>query len=88
MDANGKEDALPERSIPYIGVIYLALGQILLEWNDLTAAEAALKNSLELSRLMAATDGQLESSLSLARLLQARGDAMRPRPARSDRPRF
>ena len=68
MDANGKADAQPERSIPYIGVIYLALGQILLEWNDLTAAEAALAKSLELSRLMAATDGQLESSISLARL--------------------
>lgn len=74
LDAKGIDGALQENSLPYIGVIYLALGQILLEWNDLASAEAALANSLELSRLMAAGDGQLESSLSLARLMQARGE--------------
>ena len=74
LDAIEFDGALPERSIPYIGVIYVALGQVLLEWNDLTGAEAALTRSLELSRLMAARDGQLESSISLARLMQARGE--------------
>ncbi|MGA2489328.1 MAG: LuxR C-terminal-related transcriptional regulator, partial [Anaerolineales bacterium] len=64
----------PERSIPYLGVIYLALGQILLEWNDLAAAKNALTKSLELSRLMAETDAQLESSISLTHIKLAEGD--------------
>jgi len=64
----------PERTVPYAGVLYMTLGEILLEWNELVEAEAALQKSLELSRLMAAADGQMESTVALARLRQARGD--------------
>ncbi len=63
-----------EKSLPYIGVVYASLGLILLEWNDLDAAGPALTRSLELSRLMAAADGQLDSFIGLARLRQAQGD--------------
>lgn len=63
-----------ERAVPYAGVVYMTLGQILLEWNDLTEAETALQKSLELSRLMAAADGQMESFVTLAHLKQARGN--------------
>jgi LuxR family maltose regulon positive regulatory protein len=62
------------KPMPYTGVIYVSLGQILVEWNDLQAAEPVLLQALELSRLMAAADGQLESLIALARLKQARGD--------------
>ena len=63
-----------ERSIPYLGVVYASLGRILLEWNDLDAAERVLSRSLELSRLMAAAEGRIESSLGLAWLKLARRD--------------
>ena len=68
-----KEDKA-EKSLPYIGVVYASLGLILLEWNDLEAAGPALSRSLELSRLLAAADGQLDSFIGLARLKQAQGD--------------
>jgi LuxR family transcriptional regulator, maltose regulon positive regulatory protein len=64
-----------DRPIPYAAVVYMTLGQILLEWNELKEAEATLLKSLELSRFMAAAvEQQMESSVALARLKQAQGD--------------
>ncbi len=60
--------------VPYTGVIYVALGRILLEWNDLAAAEPALVKGIELGQLVASPDNQLESRLALARLKLARQD--------------
>jgi LuxR family transcriptional regulator, maltose regulon positive regulatory protein len=62
------------RSIPYSGIVYMVLGQILLEWNDLPAAEIVLTKGLELSRLTAGADIQLEGYIALAYLKQAQGD--------------
>jgi LuxR family maltose regulon positive regulatory protein len=64
----------PEPSIPYVGMIYVSLGQIQLEWNELDSAERLLVKGLELSRLTTGTDIPLQGSLALARLKQARGD--------------
>jgi LuxR family maltose regulon positive regulatory protein len=61
--------------IPYIGLIYGVLGQILLEWNDLPAAELALAKGLELSQLMAGAHTQTSGRAALAYLQQARGEA-------------
>jgi ATP/maltotriose-dependent transcriptional regulator MalT len=61
-----------EGSVPYVALIYLAMGKILLEWNELEEAEAAFKKSLKLSRLMVATNRQVESMIALASLHMAR----------------
>ncbi len=61
--------------IPYIGLIYGVLGQILLEWNDLPAAERALVKGLELSQLVAGAYTQATGRVALAYLRQARGEA-------------
>ena len=61
-----------EGSVPYVALIYLAMGKILLEWNELEEAEAAFKKSLKLSRLMVATNRQVESMIALACLHMAR----------------
>ena len=63
-----------EKPLPYLGVVYVTYGKILLEWNELDAAEAALISGQALSRLTAAADGELESQLGLAWLKHARGD--------------
>ncbi len=64
------------QSIPYIGLIYGVLGQILLEWNDLPAAERVLIKGLELSQLMAGAHTQTSGRVALAYLQQARGEAV------------
>jgi LuxR family maltose regulon positive regulatory protein len=61
--------------IPYVGLIYGILGQILLEWNDLPAAERALVKGLELSQLMAGAHTQTSGRVALAYLRQARSEA-------------
>ena len=74
LDDRASREKQSEKSIPYIGVVYVAYGRILLEWNELEAAGPALLSGLELSRLTAASDGEVESRLSLAWLKKARGD--------------
>ena len=71
LDAIGEAGQL----IPYVGIVYIVLGQILLEWNDLSAAEPALVKGLKLSQLMAASYTQVQGSAALAYLRQARGVA-------------
>jgi LuxR family maltose regulon positive regulatory protein len=70
-------DAVGEagQRIPYVGLIYGVLGQILLEWNDLPAAEQALVKGLELSQLVAGAHTQTTGRVALAYLQQARGEA-------------
>jgi LuxR family transcriptional regulator, maltose regulon positive regulatory protein len=63
-----------DKPFPYVGVVYVSLGRILLEWNDLDGAERALATGLELSRLTAASDGVVESIAGLAMYKFARGD--------------
>ncbi len=70
--ANGL-DGESEKSFPYIGIIYAGLGHVLLEMNDLAAAETAFLRSMELSRWVAAAEGQLSSVIGLARLKQIQG---------------
>ena len=62
------------RSIPFSGIVSMVLGQILLEWNDLPAAEIMLTRGLELSRLTAGADIQLECGIALAYINQTQGD--------------
>ncbi len=61
-------------SIPYAGLVQINLGQILLEWNDLDAAESALTRGVALSRLTATPNILAIGSLALADLQQTRGD--------------
>jgi LuxR family maltose regulon positive regulatory protein len=62
------------RSIPFSGVVYVSLGWILLEWNDLASAESMLTRGLELGRLAAGADIQLWGCTALAFLKQAQGN--------------
>ncbi len=59
--------------IPYAGTIYVTLGTILLEWNELGEAERVLGEALELVKLTAAVE-QAQCHMELARLSQARSD--------------
>jgi LuxR family maltose regulon positive regulatory protein len=72
----GSEEALqtPGQAVPYVGVVYVALGRIQYEWNDLESAEPALVRGVGLGELAASRDYQLEGCLALARLKQARAD--------------
>jgi len=62
------------RSIPFSGVVYVSLGWILLEWNDLASAETMLTRGLDLGRLAAGADIQLWGCIALAFLKQAQGN--------------
>jgi LuxR family maltose regulon positive regulatory protein len=62
-----------KRPIPYAGTLYVTLGAILLEWNELEEAERALDEALELVKLTAAVE-QARCYIELARLSQTRGD--------------
>jgi LuxR family maltose regulon positive regulatory protein len=73
LESIGRTRQSPESPVPYAGAVYIALGQILLEWNDLEAAESALRKGLELSQLTADSDMQISARVALAYLQQARG---------------
>lgn len=60
--------------VPFAGAIYVQLGSVLLEWNDLEEAERALTKGLELLRPYRGTRIQVEGHAAYARLKQARGD--------------
>jgi LuxR family maltose regulon positive regulatory protein len=74
MQSHGGGDGGDGSSIPYAGFVYICMGQILLEWNDLDAAESALARGVSLSSLSAAPFMKVFGNLALARLQQARGD--------------
>lgn len=63
-----------EQPVPFVGTVYITLGRILLEWNDLEKASRALIKGLELTKLTAAVDFQMLGYVALARLKQAQGD--------------
>jgi LuxR family maltose regulon positive regulatory protein len=73
LESIGRTRQSPESPVPYAGTLYIALGQILLEWNDLEAAESTLRKGLELSQLTADSDMQMSAHVALAYLQQARG---------------
>lgn len=75
LESIGRTRQSPESPVPYAGAVYICLGQILLEWNDLKAAESALIKGLELSQLTAESDMQISARVALAYLQQARGQA-------------
>lgn len=62
------------RPVPIAGAIYLCLGNILLEWNDLPGAAAALSKGVDLLKLTGSRRLQVHGCASMARLRQAQGD--------------
>jgi len=65
------------RRMPVGGYVYIGLGNVLVEWNDLSGAEYTLTKGLEAARLLPLENAQVEGYLSLARLKIAQGDADR-----------
>ncbi|MBN1979205.1 MAG: hypothetical protein JW918_17550, partial [Anaerolineae bacterium] len=63
-----------ERRFPVLGVVYITLGEILLEWNDLEEADRALAKGLELNALTSEWHLQMFGHFALSRVKQARGD--------------
>jgi LuxR family maltose regulon positive regulatory protein len=62
------------RPLPVAGGLYIVLGSILLEWNDLEGASRALTKGLEMIQLTRETSIQKDGYITLARLKQAQGD--------------
>ncbi len=75
LESLGKTGQQPEPTIPYAGRVYICLGQILLEWNDLDGAEQALVKGVALTQLAAIFPSQFYGCVSLAHLRQTRGDS-------------
>jgi LuxR family maltose regulon positive regulatory protein len=63
-----------ERHFPVLGVVYVTLGEILLEWNDLEEADRALAKGLELNALTSEWHLQMLGYFALSRVKQAQGD--------------
>ena len=63
-----------ERRFPVLGVVYVTLGEILLEWNDLEEADRALVKGLELNALTSEWHLQMFGYFALSRVKQAQGD--------------
>jgi LuxR family maltose regulon positive regulatory protein len=63
-----------ERRFPVLGVVYITLGEILLEWNDLEEADRALAKGLELNTLTSEWRLQMLGHFALSRVKHARGD--------------
>jgi LuxR family maltose regulon positive regulatory protein len=61
-------------SIPYAGFVHISMGWVLLEWNDLDAAETALARGVSLGALSASPHLKTVANLALCRLQQARGN--------------
>jgi LuxR family maltose regulon positive regulatory protein len=62
------------RPIPVAGGIYISLGSVLLEQNDVEQAEQALAKGLELIKLTGESGFDVAGYTALARLRQAQGD--------------
>ncbi|MBN1810340.1 MAG: AAA family ATPase [Anaerolineae bacterium] len=63
-----------ERHFPVLGVVYVTLGEILLEWNDLEEADRALAKGLELNALTSEWHLQMLGHFALSHVKQAQGD--------------
>lgn len=79
------------RLVPYTGTVYITLGQILLEWNEIEEAEGILRTGIELVNLTTADYVRAVGHVALARLRRAQGDLQgaldvlqRVEPARAD----
>jgi LuxR family maltose regulon positive regulatory protein len=78
-------------SIPAMGVTYLALGEVLRQWNDLDGAYRCLTHGLELYRAPEEVISQrhtLGGYLSLAKIYHARGDLAGAAAVLDDADRF
>lgn len=64
----------PEAAAIAASAGYVGLGQLLYEWNDLDAAQAALETGIELAQRSASLYEQAEGLVGLASLWQARGE--------------
>jgi LuxR family maltose regulon positive regulatory protein len=60
--------------VPYSGALHIDLGLVLLEWNELRAAEESLRTGLELMQMAANTGKQAEAMVALAEIRRIRGD--------------
>jgi LuxR family maltose regulon positive regulatory protein len=60
---------------PYAGIAHVDLGLILLEWNELPAAEASLRKGLDLLKMSSDCCKQAEGNVALAEIRSARGEA-------------
>jgi LuxR family maltose regulon positive regulatory protein len=65
------------RPLPIAGGLYVLLGSVLLEWNDLEGADQALTKGLELAKLMQRDSVRNDGYIALARLRQAQGNVAR-----------
>jgi LuxR family maltose regulon positive regulatory protein len=72
LESNRSQPAEPPA--PYAGKVYVALGRIFLEWNELDAAGAMLNKGLELIRLASIDETTVQGYIALAFLRQARGE--------------
>ncbi len=61
--------------LPAVGLLHVVMGELLLEHNDLQAAEAHLSRGAELGRWSGRMDAVKNAAPALARLRQARNDA-------------
>jgi LuxR family maltose regulon positive regulatory protein len=61
--------------LPVTGILYLRMSEVLLERNDLKAAEAHLSRGIELGKWSGRFDAVRNAAPALARLRQARHDA-------------
>ena len=62
------------RPTPMGGIAHAGLGNVLYEWNDLSGAEAELREAIEVSRWWRNLEGLLLGHLGLARVHRARGE--------------
>jgi LuxR family maltose regulon positive regulatory protein len=62
------------RPLPVAGGLYIVLGSVLREWNDLKDADRALTKGVDLAKLTRETAIQRDGTIALARLKQAQGD--------------
>jgi LuxR family maltose regulon positive regulatory protein len=59
---------------PLLGMVYVGLGDVLCEWNELEHAQSHLQQGIDLARLWSNWETLVPGHLGLARLQAARGD--------------
>jgi LuxR family maltose regulon positive regulatory protein len=67
-----QEDTSPPS--PLLGMVYVGLGDVLCEWNELERAQSHLQQGIDLARLWSNWETLVPGYLGLARLQAARGD--------------
>ncbi|HVP21578.1 MAG TPA: LuxR C-terminal-related transcriptional regulator [Anaerolineaceae bacterium] len=73
-DALGYIQAQGMARLPAAGIFHVAMSEVLVERNDLEAAESHLSQGIELGRRSGRLDGVKNAAYSLSRLRQARND--------------